>query len=317
MKKISILLIFILILTTGCLNYRELNDIGIINTIGITKNNDNFIININMLTPTENELNKNKTYEVSAKSINEAFDKLYLLTSKSINLSHLELLILSNSLNKDDYDKLYNFFINRDDSRNTFSVIILENYSSENIFKYNSQEINSLIKTNSMEDGIVNTKEFMNMIQDILELNMSYIPTIKVDNNIEITGYTSIYRENKKLSLRESISYNFLTNKLTKCNLVDENLNIKVDNSFTSYEIKNNNIKIIVNSIITNYGKNIDIVNNYNNTIKKYLYEYLENNNQNYFYELIKKYNYNFYKNNKEQNIKYEIVVNSKLNKEV
>lgn len=316
MKKISILLIVILIITTGCLNYTELNDIGIIDTIGITKNNDNFLININMLTPTTANLEENKTYKVEAKTINEAFDKLYLLTYKDINLSHLELLVLSNKLDKKDYDKINKFFLNRNDSRNTFNVVILNNYNEDSIFKYDSKEINSLIKTNSKEDGIVMPKEFIDMAQDILDLEISYIPTIKVNDSIEILGYSSIYKENKLLTLRESISYNFLTNKIAKCNLVDENLNLKVDKSFTTYKINDNKIKIVIHSTITDYKDEKDIVNVYNKTIKNYLKEYLDNNDLKYFDELIKKFNYNYYKNNKNINIEYDISIDSKLNKE-
>ncbi|MDD6879562.1 MAG: hypothetical protein PUD59_04990 [bacterium] len=316
MKKISILLIVILVITTGCLNYTELNDIGIIDTVGITKNNDNFLININMLTPTTANLEENKTYKVEAKTINEAFDKLYLLTYKDINLSHLELLVLSNKLDKKDYDKINKFFLNRNDSRNTFNVVILNNYNEDSIFKYDSKEINSLIKTNSKEDGIVMPKEFIDMAQDILDLEISYIPTIKVNDSIEILGYSSIYKENKLLTLRESISYNFLTNKIAKCNLVDENLNLKVDKSFTTYKINDNKIKIVIHSTITDYKDEKDIVNVYNKTIKNYLKEYLDNNDLKYFDELIKKFNYNYYKNNKNINIEYDISIDSKLNKE-
>ena len=94
MKKINLVIILILIFLTGCLNYTELNDIAIINTIGINKINNEFIININMLTPTKKDLDSNKSFKIKSKNISEAFDKLYLQTSKDINLSHLELLVL-------------------------------------------------------------------------------------------------------------------------------------------------------------------------------------------------------------------------------
>lgn len=316
MNKIKYLLFLILFITTGCVNYTELNDIGIINAIGINKNNDDFIINVNMLTPTTNNLEENKTYEVKAPSLNEAFDKLYLSTYKDINLSHLELLILDKDLRKDDYDAIKTFFLNRIESRNTFNTIILENYNKDNIFKFTTEEINSLIETNSNQDGIVSYKTFDELVEDILTLNISYIPTVKIDEKIKILGYRSIYSENKLLSLRESISYNFLTNKIKKCNLVDENLNIKVDKSITTMKVNKNIITININSTLTNYGKEENIINIYNTTLKKYINQYLQNNNLEYFNEIIKKYDYNYYKKTKKDNIKFNIIVNSKLNKE-
>lgn len=317
MKINRLLLILILpFFLTGCLNYTELNDVGIINTLGIDKNDKNYIIDINMLTPTTTNLEENKTYQVEAPSLNEAFDKLYLLTSKDINLSHLELLILSKNIKKEDYDNITNFFLNREDSRNNFNTIILENYKKDNIFKFDSKDINSLIETNHKEDGIISPVTFDNLAEDILNIKISYIPTIKIEDNIEILGYRNIYKENKLLSLRESISYNFLTNKITKCNLVDENLNIKIDKSTTSLEIQKNKIKIKINSTLTNYGKSKNPVKDYNSILKNYIHEYLDNNDLEYFKDIIKKHDYNYYKNNRNMNIQFTITIDGKLNKE-
>ena len=106
MKKIKYIIIVILFTLTGCLNYVELNDIGIINVIGIDKDNDGYVININMVTPTGDDLEKSTTYEVFASTLEEAFDRLYLLTSKKINLSHLELVMFSKNLDKTDYKNI-------------------------------------------------------------------------------------------------------------------------------------------------------------------------------------------------------------------
>ena len=316
MKKINSLIILLLFFITGCTNYTDINDIGIINTLGIDKNDKNYIININMLTPNIDNFEKNKTYQVEAPSLNEAFDKLYLLTSKDINLSHLELLIISNKIKKDDYDNISSFFLNREDSRNNFNVVILENYKKETIFKFDSKDINSLIKTNHNEDGIIAPKTFDEVIEDILNINISYIPTINIKENIEILGYRSIYKEEKLLTLRESISYNFLTNKIIKCNLVDENLNIKIDKSTTSLQVNKNKISINIDSTLTNYGKSKEPVKEYNYILKKYISEYLENNNLEYFFNIIKKYNYKYYKNNNDKKIDFDIIIEGKLNKE-
>ena len=85
MKKIKYIIIVILFTLTGCLNYVELNDIGIINVIGIDKDNDGYVININMVTPTGDDLEKSTTYEVFASTLEEAFDRLYLLKSSLLS----------------------------------------------------------------------------------------------------------------------------------------------------------------------------------------------------------------------------------------
>lgn len=317
MKKIKYIIIVILFTLTGCLNYVELNDIGIINVIGIDKENNGYIININMITPTGDDLEKSTTYEVYSSTLEEAFDKLYLLTSKKINLSHLELVMFSKNLNKDDYNNITSFFLNRNDSRNTFPIVIVENYNKKEIFSFSAYDINSLIEVNSFDDGIVSVKTFDEVIDDILNIKISYIPCIKITDKVEILGYYSIYNKEKLLSIKESISYNFLTNKISKCNFVDDNLNIKIDSSNTKIAINKNKITININSILTNYTDKSDITDFYNKTLKNYLEEYLANNDLEYFYNLIKKYNYSYYKNNKNIDIDFNINIESKLNKEV
>ncbi len=317
MKKIKLLILLLILLftTCGCLNYTELNDIGIIDAIGINKNDKNYTISINMLTPTVKNLEESKKYQVTAETLEEAFDKLYLLTSKDMNLSHLELLLLNKNLNKEDFDNITKFFLNRDDSRNTFKVLVVDNYNEEKLFKFKSNDINYLIETNSKEDGMVITKTFDEIVEDILDIQISYIPLIDIDKEIKILGYQSIYSESKKLDYWESISYNYLYNKIIKCNLVDKDLNIKIDKSRTIMEINKNKITININSTLTNYGKDKNIETIYNGILKKNLINFLSSNNLNYFKNMIKKYDFNYYKNNKINNIDFKINIKSKLNK--
>ena len=314
MNKVKLIIFVFLFFTTGCLNYTELNDIGIINSIGINKKGNNYIININMLTPTEKDLQNNNVYEIESNSLNEAFDKLYLKTSKQTNLSHLELLILSNNLTKDDYDNIKDFFINRTDSRNTFNVIMLENYTRENVFKFTQEEINNLISTNNSEDGLVSPKSFDEMLEDILSIKISYIPLIEIHENMNILGYKSIYEKNKTLSKKESIAYNFITNKIKRATIVDNETNIKIDKSITNIKINKDIITININSTIMSNDSNQSITEKYNKLLKSYINDFINKYYQDYFYKLIEKYTYNKYK---AKDIKFIINIKSKYNMEV
>ena len=210
------IILFISLIITGCSNYVELNDIGIVNSIGISKVNSGYEISINMLTPKEDNLEKNIIYNEVGKTLDEAFNKLYLSSSKVINLSHLELLILNKNLDKEDYNNIKDFFISRIDSRNNFNVVIIENYSKDNVFKKSPDDINDLIKTNSNKIGLVFPKSFDELIEDIMTVNKSYIPTVEVTDDIKILGYRIVYNDEKLLSHDESIRYNIQTNKLKK-----------------------------------------------------------------------------------------------------
>ena len=98
MKKILILIL--LFMLTGCSSYIELNDLAIINTLGLEKVNDNYklyasIVNIKDEEALEPEI---ETYEIEGNSLNQIVDNLSLTLNKKIYMSHLNLLIINDTI---------------------------------------------------------------------------------------------------------------------------------------------------------------------------------------------------------------------------
>ena len=75
MKKILILLITTLFLT-GCTSYIELNDLAVINAIGIEYKNNTYNFYASIVLEVDDETLKPKTsiYEIKGNSLNEIFD---------------------------------------------------------------------------------------------------------------------------------------------------------------------------------------------------------------------------------------------------
>ena len=318
MKYIKLILLFLVIfLSTGCVSYTELNELGIIDMILIDKDSDNYIVTINMITPSKDEIDAKKTYQASGKNLDKCLNELYLKTTKRIAFSHLELMALSSNLDKNNYDEIINLFLNRVDSRNSFSTIIVDN--SDRLFEYKSKDINDLININGEESGIVFIKQFDEIVKDILEVNISYIPYISIDDELNIKGYQSIYEENKLLSKEESIGYNFITNNITQTVLISNDIGFKLNRTSTIIKVDENKIKIDINNnykIVTNNSNITDnnkIKNIYNEEIKKCIDVYINNNNHKYFYNLIRKFDYKYYKNNKDIELEFIININSSL----
>ena len=100
MKKLLIILIIITL--TGCSSYIELNDLAIINSIGIQKDDNNYKISISLL----NEVDKDtlepslRLIEINNTNLNLAFEELSLNLNKQIYLSHLNLLVIDDSIKK-------------------------------------------------------------------------------------------------------------------------------------------------------------------------------------------------------------------------
>lgn len=322
MKKIITILISILFLTTGCISYTELNDIGIVNAIGINKINNKYEITINMLIPEDDNLEQTKQFKTTSTNLEEAINNLYSKSLRKIYLSHLDLLILSNNLEKKDYDNIINLFFNRNDSRNTFNTIIIKNYNERNIFKIKPDNINSLLKVNSEENGLIKIKQFDEIVKDILEKNISYIPIIELKQEPNILGYKTIYSQNKILSKKESLAYNFITNNINQTTIISDkqNINFKINQSITNIEVSKNNITININSNITILSNETNITNEkkikqlYEDELKELLTNYIDNNEHSYFYSLIKKFDYNYYKNNQNKKLNFKFKISSSIN---
>ena len=316
MKYIKvIILVLLLSLITGCVSYTELNELGIIDMILIDKVDDEYIVTINMITPEKDNLEKSIIYQSKSNNLDDCLNKLYLSTTKKIYFSHLELMAFTPNIERNDYDEVINLFLNRVDSRNTFSTVIVNN--SDKLFEYKSKDINDLININGEENGIVFIKQFDDVIKDILEIDISYIPRIKIEDEIIIEGYQSIYDENKLLTTNESIGYNIITNNINQAVFISNDIGFKLISLDTRTKVNDN--KIILN-ISTNYQivtNNSNIKDNekiekiYNFEIKNFINESLNNNKYNYFYNLIRKYDNKYYKSHNNIKLEFEINVNS------
>ncbi len=190
MKKLF-LLIFILFIT-GCMNYTELNDLAIIKSIGIEYNHDYFIYAEIMEDIDKDNIPKTKVIKASGKNMDELFNNIKLLVNKEIYLDHIDLLILDENLNKENFDEIIIYFLNYQELRNDFYTIIGNNI--ENILnnaKYD--EIEKMIINNNLKIIKISFEEIISKYLDHKIFNLSkiiYNDGIQFDGNYQ-------YRNNK------------------------------------------------------------------------------------------------------------------------
>ncbi|MGN0974232.1 MAG: hypothetical protein ACI4OT_05760 [Bacilli bacterium] len=270
MKKF-IFLIFLILLCSGCY-YTELNDLSIIDSIGIEKVDEDMKIVMSIVNTIDYKSEDNietTIYESTGQSIEEAFNNFYLEINKTIYLDSLNNLLISDTLNNEDISNIVNFFIKNKESRNTFNILYVKESSIKDILNSNLN-LKSMLMTNNKEFGNTCLYSLEEFFSD--NYNYSFVPTLYFKDKVIIDNY-SVFHKYKyigALNKDESIVYNIINNKIDKLNLNIEDKYFKILNIKTT---RNNKKEINISSSIDK--KESKIYNTYlrkniNKLLKKY-----------------------------------------------
>ena len=334
MKKI--ILILLLLLLSGCYDYNELNELGIVSTMFIDYKDEEFVTTLEILNT--NESSKEVSYMFNGSgstiesSINNCFSNAFLIPY----YSHMYTVIISEDIAKDKLESLYDYFTRDVDYRKDFYILISDDING--IIKYepkNKLSIGENIKKIIENSENKNAKYIVNNYREILD---NYL-----NNNNYVLGSIQIDDDNLTLKDNYLISNNKLELKLDEkailfmnvLNNYSSSFQIDSQDSFDTYEYKID-AKVHKNKIEISLTGNARILNlNSENTktdvnisnIEKELETYVKD----YFCKCLEYaknlnkdiYNFNFlyykyYPNSVNENtwktIDYDIKVDLKIN---
>ncbi len=160
MKKV-ILLIFLTFICTGCYNYKELNELGIVSAMGISKDGDLYNLDIQLLNVLDSEksgLNKSPITVISGQgeTIFEAARSMNKKTSKVFFLADVDYVFLDQSVLNDGLDEIIDFLIR--DTRLSLNFLVVtstENKSLDILSSISHFDTNS---ANNLYDAIMNSE---------------------------------------------------------------------------------------------------------------------------------------------------------------
>ncbi|MEG2448087.1 MAG: Ger(x)C family spore germination protein [Bacilli bacterium] len=328
-KKINylIILIFFSLISTGCISYTELNELGIISAIGIDIEADKFLLSTNFIIPKKEQGESSyttKTITSTGKSIDEALNNIYLSSNKKIYLSHLNFVAISEAVAKEHLEETYTFFLENAEARNAFPIILIKDSTPLKLLEITDKpdNITNLLETNEEKHGTTMFISMEDFVKRLLNGN-AVLPSITVKSIPEVTDL-AIMKNNKLqdyLSETSSNAYLFLTNKIKEMNLTiknkDKNIELKVEENETIISNKKNKIFIEIKSKISSSldqdNKKISLL--YEEEIKKRIINLLDKTKADnldilQFSNYIKKNDYPYYKKNKSnlfKNLIYEI----------
>ena len=215
--KRFIICILILFCLTGCYNYRELNDLAIVSGISIAKVNDGYELTVEVVN-TKKETDAASARETDfviyknvSNSLQEGFRRLINEAPMKMYGAQIELLILDESLAKEDLKNIMDFLGRDPEVRSEFYVIVSK---SNNILEIttplvniNSKNIIQSLEANNNYLGSANLVTFHDMIgiylNDKIDLALP---------SIEMIGNTNEGDENDNLENTNSKTFNLLGN---------------------------------------------------------------------------------------------------------
>lgn len=197
MKKL--LIIPLLFLLTGCWNYNELNELAIITGVSVDIEDDKYtttvlISNAKKSSSPENQASPSTTaYEGSGKTIYESFEDAASSISKKAYFGHMEVLILSEEILKEDLKNTLDFLFRYPQTRNEFYVVIAKNSKAGDVLKittplesFPSQNIAQNLEISNEQQGFVYTVTFNEFVSSLLEKgNNAILPGIEIVGDLK------------------------------------------------------------------------------------------------------------------------------------
>ena len=255
MKKI-ILIILPILLLTGCQNYRELNDLAIATAIEVDKIDNEFHLLVQVANPkNQNDASSANQpqfviYESKGKTLQEAFRNIVEESSRKIYGMHVQLLVITENIAKDDLQSMLDFFFRNVEIRKEFYVILDTTKDDNKLLKVltpvtnlSSQSIMETLETNNKFLGISNLVTFNDLMDTFLDDNKELVlPTIYMEGNYEegkneeilketdtetkiFLGNMAIFKDEKLLGYltkEESLTVNLLKNEIKDALITQE-----------------------------------------------------------------------------------------------
>ncbi len=226
MRKIGILLLLCLFFLTGC-NYTELNELGIVDSMAISKEENRYKVTFHMKT-TKKEEESEQVLESIGKSLKESIQNAYLKSHKQVYLSHLETLFLNETITEQDLKELTTYFTENKEIRNNFLVLCLK---KENMYELYQQkdftsQVVDLIKINRKEYGLVSEYTFEDFLKDYYNpLTIPIFPVLHFTEGQVVLDTLGYFKETiQELEKEESKAYHLLNQKGTSLMIGEEQI---------------------------------------------------------------------------------------------
>lgn len=286
MKKI-ILILFCLFMVTGCFDYRELDDINIINSIGVDYVDDEYVVYFETI--------KNKKSESAATSIVKAQDKIFAKAinkainnaGKSVYLKHVKLLIIGEDLAEKGISDIVDYLVREISLSTSFFTIVAKEPKKILKASNNGDAISNIIvdtiKSNMDADTLDNIDIIAsNLYNDKIDIILPYVKISGKNVDLENIGY---FKKDKMMGKYNNRIFNFLMLKSKNIEFENKGNILNIYNKKVTYKVEKDKITINVKGLgkVKKIKEGIDLK-------KRESYEELEKEINKAIYDEIKEF---------------------------
>ena len=200
MKKLILLLI--ILLTVGCYDYNELTDLGIVSSMLIDYENNEYIVNLEILDTNKEVISPSYMLEGRGNTFEEALFNIYRKSTMHIYLHHMQIVVISKCIAEDKIVNLYDYFLRDPDIRKDSYFVISNNINE--LLDFNAKDNKSLgetlkniIEYNRKENANFVTSLFSDMINSYLNKKTYLLGEIALKNNDIVLENTDVFKDNK------------------------------------------------------------------------------------------------------------------------
>lgn len=304
MKKILII-ILTLLLCTGCFDYKEINDLAIINAIGVDYENDEYVITLEIL---NDQIDKDSSKITSytkvghGKNLTSAIENAADKLSKQLIFNHIKLMILSKSIIEEKFENIIDLFLRNTYFRENFYVISATKNKPETLLNHTTNEapIASTAITDTLESIRYSSntnvlKKFDEIVEEVITygIDTCFSNITLKDNEFIVDGMSIFnnYSYKSNLSNEYVKIYNLLTDNFDRptytINYDNLSFTTAINNGKINAEIKSGTINVtgnLMGRIIDNdpkYNirdpKNLErIDNDFTNLLNKKIPEFIK-----------------------------------------
>ena len=280
MKKILSIMLLSLLLTS-CSDYKEVNNLAIINSIGIDYEDNNYVVTLEVL---DNKINKQSGKIISYTTVGKDRDIANAIEKSADNISlrpyypHIKLCIISKFIAREHLKDITDYFIRNNYFRETFLVVITDKKSPYTILSHSTKNepipgnsIVNLIKNNSYASNAGIDKKFIGLLKEIVDFGKdASASVIDIQNDNFIINGMAIFNDYNLVTILDNDNatlYNLLKSNISKplfnVKINKKNFAVVIYNAKTNLNIENNTLNIngTYRAKIVNNETNLNIKN--------------------------------------------------------